>query len=269
MARLYEIAKRVALRRLPQRLLKQVKKRHYLKKVIRTSVLDESDLGILSYLVNPGDCVVDIGANVGVYTAHLSRLVADTGRVYSIEPVPTTFDFLSHNVSSLGLTNVLVMRVAITDHACRASMMIPKDSGGVENFYQATVVEEGDEGDSDSTLVVDGLPLDRVLLDDVGRIRFIKCDIEGYELHCLRGAAEVLSLSRPAWLMEVCGYPDQLGSHAANVFSFMGENGYCAWCYQQGKLKPWASGVQNVNYLFLTVDHIERLRNTHILPCSP
>jgi FkbM family methyltransferase len=264
-APVYEFAKALTLRWLPRGLLNQLKKQHYLRKVKNISVSDEPDLGILKYLVKPGDCVVDIGANVGVYTFFLSRLVAEVGRVYSIEPVSTTFGFLIHNVRRLRLRNVLPKQVAITDHHCQVKMMVPKDSGGVNNFYQAAVVQEGAKGDSEAMTVVDGLPLDSVLSDDIEKIRFIKCDIEGHELHCLRGAVEVVALSRPAWLMEVSGSPEKAGSNAAAVFSFMQENGYGAWVYQQGKLKPWVSGMRSVNYLFLTAQHLARLGDQNLL----
>lgn len=46
----------------------------------------------------PGFQVVEIGAHIGYYTLLLSRLVGANGRVYSFEPVPTNFEFLSYNV---------------------------------------------------------------------------------------------------------------------------------------------------------------------------
>ncbi len=259
-ARAYEAGKFIALKWLPIDLLNQVKKRHYLRKVSRASVSDEPDLGALKYLVRPGDFVVDIGANIGVYTVYLSRLVAETGCVFSLEPVRTTFGFLTYNVAKLGLRNVLARRVAVTSRPCKISMMIPRDTAGMDNYYQAVVVEGEALADQGITEVVEGLPLDSILSTNVKRVRFIKCDIEGHELHCLNGAANTLRLSRPAWLMEVGGDPQKVGSNAEKVFSLMREHGYSVWVYQHENLKSWAPGVRSVNYLFLTADHIEQLR---------
>jgi len=215
--------------------------------------------------VGQGDYVVDLGANIGVYTVFLSRLVTGTGRVYSFEPVATTFSFLDNNVTRLGLQNVVLRQAAITDRACRIAMAVPKDEGGAENFYQASVVVPSKERGAERTVMVDGLPLDEALSTDVGRITFIKCDVEGHELHCLQGAIEVISRSRPAWLMEVGGNPEDRGSNAAAVFSFMSDWGYRVWVFQDRRLEPWTPGVRSVNYLFLQSEQVDRLRGSSVL----
>ena len=66
----------------------------------------EADAAGLKYLVGPGDFVIDVGAFVGFYSALLSHLVGPSGEVWSIEPMPDTFDILSYNVRTLQLKNV-------------------------------------------------------------------------------------------------------------------------------------------------------------------
>jgi FkbM family methyltransferase len=259
MTRLYEYSKTLALKWLPQGILNQLKKKHYLKKVRDISIADEPDLEIVERFVGHGDRVVDLGANIGVYTVFMSRLVADTGRVYSFEPMPTTFSFLNNSVSRLGLRNVIVKQAAITDHACRITMAVPKDEQGAENFYQASVVADGAGLVTDMAVAVEGMSLDQAVSADIEKIKFIKCDVEGHELHCLQGATEVIARSRPAWLMEVGGNPEQSGSNASAVFSFMRDRGYSVWVFRQGRVEPWESGVRSINYLFLRPEHIDRL----------
>ena len=67
----------------------------------------------IKYLVKPGDSVLDIGANVGWYTNHLSLLVGEPGKVYSIEPIPETFALLRAVVGELGLSNVESLNYAM------------------------------------------------------------------------------------------------------------------------------------------------------------
>ena len=43
-------------------------------------------------LVKPGQTVLDVGANIGYFTALAAKLVTKTGRVISIEPNPTAFE---------------------------------------------------------------------------------------------------------------------------------------------------------------------------------
>ena len=53
----------------------------------------EADIEPIKKLVEPGDFVVDLGANIGWYSNVLSGLVGDQGKVFSIEPIPDTFRF--------------------------------------------------------------------------------------------------------------------------------------------------------------------------------
>src|SRR5579863_2330196 len=53
-------------------------------------------------MVKPGMVVVDIGANIGIYTLEAARLMAPTGRVYSFEPAPRVFGILKDNIQVNG-----------------------------------------------------------------------------------------------------------------------------------------------------------------------
>src|SRR5437762_2165789 len=47
--------------------------------------------------VTDGDCVLDVGANTGLFTLYLNTLCA-RARVYAFEPVPAIFAVLRRNV---------------------------------------------------------------------------------------------------------------------------------------------------------------------------
>ena len=82
----------------------------------RKSLLErEKELGILNQFIKPGDTVLDIGANFGVYTHEFSKLVGSEGKVYSFEPIPETYGRLCYCVDKLNLNNVEVFDVALSD----------------------------------------------------------------------------------------------------------------------------------------------------------
>ena len=95
------LLKRTAWKILPQSTIQLIKKRHYLR-LLRSPLLEkEPELRVVRHLVKPGDTIIDIGANVGVYTKILSELVGPEGHVYSIEPFPSTFEILCFNLRKL------------------------------------------------------------------------------------------------------------------------------------------------------------------------
>jgi FkbM family methyltransferase len=63
----------------------------------------------------PGDIVLDVGANIGVFTLCAAQQGA---RVYAFEPVPSTFEVLQHNIHLHGFDRVANARnIGLSDRA--------------------------------------------------------------------------------------------------------------------------------------------------------
>lgn len=115
---------------LPEPVLHRLKKSYYAYLIAKTpETWMERDAVVTRKLISPGDTVLDIGANIGVYSRMLSRCVGPAGRVYAFEPIPQTFDFLSNNIRKLGLTNVETLDFAASDTDRTDSMVIPTFAG--------------------------------------------------------------------------------------------------------------------------------------------
>jgi FkbM family methyltransferase len=248
-----ELGKAVAWYVLPDGVLRRVRRRHYYR-VLAKRTAAEPELGLLGPFVKPGTCVIDAGANFGLYTKTLSELVGPSGVVYSIEPVPETFDILASNVARLGLTNVAAMRYAVSDSdGDRVRLVVPKAGPfGVENPYRARIVRGPAQG---REVIAETCTLDRLIAGRPGEaeVSFVKCDVEGHERACLRGAVELIRRSRPTWLMEVSGDPRTAGSTASSVFSFMDGFGYRTYVVERGDLRPWRPDEPpRDNYFFVS-----------------
>ena len=257
--------KGLMLELIPFKILQGFKKIHYLRTLKFASESYESDLTVIKHLVNAGDYVIDIGANIGVYTKILSEIVGRDGRVFSIEPISFTFDILKSNVSKLNLRNVELINSAISDIDAIFTMEIPKYEFGGENFYQAKIVNK--KIDSRLRLEkVEAKRLDKMFSDISHRISFIKCDVEGHELPCLKGAINIIKKSRPAWLIEISGEPNDTESSAFDTFKLLEKNGnYKAFWFDGKKLYERGVGDKSVNYFFLSSDHIRILKEKSLL----
>jgi len=259
-----QLLKRTAWKILPHSTIQFIKKCHYLRLLRPSSLEKEPELRVVRYLVKPGDTVIDIGANIGIYTKILSELVGPNGHVYSIEPFPPTFEILCHNVKKLHLDNVEPLNFAVSDSESIVTMALPYDSSGVETHYRASVVTHHVEDEKTETTKVQAATIDSRFLSETGTISFIKCDVEGHEPECIKGAVKFLAQSQAAWLIEVSGEPDDENSAAHNVFSVLHDHGYSAWWYDGSKLRKRRPGDKSTNYLFLKDNHIDILNKSEL-----
>ena len=267
------LLKRTAWKILPYSMVQLIKKHHYLKLLRSPSSEKEPELKIIRYLVKPGDSVIDIGANIGVYSKILSELVGPDGHVYSIEPFPATFEILCYNARKLHLDNVEPINVAISDSQEIVTMALPFNSSGAETHYRASIITNTAETSKTEATNVQAATIDSKFLSESGTISFIKCDVEGHEPACIKGAAKFLARSQAAWLIEISGEPDDPDSAAHDVCKIFHDQGYSAWWYDGSKLKKRHPGDKSTNYFFLKENHIGilnklKLTNSVCHPCE-
>ncbi len=250
--------KKHAARVFPEGVLQFAARIYYARVLRRVTECEETDLSVLRFLVEAGQCAADIGANIGVYSKYLSERVGASGRVISVEPIPFIFDILCSNIRKLGMKNVETDNHAISDREGPVRMRVPQYDSGGENIYEARIVE----GEADGTARSFEVPATTVdeLLSAAPAVHFIKCDVEGHELSCIRGAARTIARFQPAWLIEISGDmgDERSGSHETR--QILGRSGYGAYWFDGAALRPWRPGARSVNYFFLTDTHIVNIR---------
>ena len=189
------LLKRIAAR-LPERWQTELKQLYFGRQILKgTFVTNEPEFKILHRLINPGDWVVDIGANIGHYTKRFSELVGAHGRVVAFEPVPTTFSLLSANVQLFKHANVTLINAAASDKLDVDGMCIPRFSTGLTNYYEAHLSSA-----KESELCVLTLSLDSLCLNQ--RIALIKIDSEGHESFVLAGMQRLMKKHHPVIIVE-------------------------------------------------------------------
>jgi FkbM family methyltransferase len=143
---------------------------------------DRTELALLHRIVQPGDTVLDIGANIGFYSTVLSRAVGNTGKVICFEPNEENFRHLQDTTRRL--PNVVLHRKAVGAETGSITLYL-SDTLNVDNrTYQPTSYK--------STEDVDVVNLDRFLFN-TPPVDVIKIDIQGFEMEALRGMIQLLS----------------------------------------------------------------------------
>lgn len=251
------------IRLLPESVIQELRRRRYLR-VLKHGHAEEPELAVIAALVGPGDSCVDIGANFGVYTVALSRMVGAQGRVLSVEPMPQTYAMLAKNIEQLGITNAQSFQCAVSDTDGQVTMMVPRWNYGPPNFYEARVTDAREATDG---ITIPSRRLDSIVAQAQADVSFVKCDVEGHELSVLLGAPETLRRG-PAWFIEVSGDPDAAASKARQVIDVLSAAGYETYRYADGVVAPRRTGDQFINYFFFQTRHLQRLRAAGLLDKS-
>jgi len=136
--------------------------------------------------VKPGSVVLDIGANIGVFTLHALRLTGLHGKVYSFEPAPRVFEILKDNVQVNGYleTGVIEFRQAAAwDRAGVAPMTIYEADSG-----RSTLFPDNRQGQEIEVITV---TLDEAMSAQT-RVDVVKIDAEGAEPRVLHGMRRII-----------------------------------------------------------------------------
>jgi len=157
-------------------------------------------------IVTTGDVVLDIGANIGAHTLPLARLVGASGRVIAFEPTRFAFGKLLENIK---LNAYLAPRIVPLQ-----TMLTAEPSTVVAPaIYSSWPLESTDgvhaehRGRLMDTAGARAAILDSVLDElGVGRVEFIKLDVDGNEQAVITGAQQTLARHKPRILMELAPY---------------------------------------------------------------
>lgn len=145
----------------------------------------------------PG-AIVDVGANIGVYTLNFRELTA--AAIVAFEPDAASFDLLARTVTGNALPSVTIRNIACGDRPGRRRFC-----GGINGAMAA----DGDAARAD----VEVAPLDEALAGQ--RIALIKIDCEGYEWQVLSGCRRLIETQKPLLFVEL--HPKLIGRYGHSL----------------------------------------------------
>lgn len=198
----------------------------------------------------PNDAVIiDIGAHAGQF-ARLFAGMAPAGHIWSFEPSEYARSVMTSASRIRRIDNITLLPMGLSDAPGELVLHTPVKKAGGLGFGAAHL---GEDDGSRPTVeqVVKLTTLDAFAAErGLSRVDFIKADVEGWELHALRGAEQVLATHRPALFLEVSdAHLVRAGESAQGLFDWLSARGYDAW--STPGLEPVASYVEAADYLFL------------------
>jgi FkbM family methyltransferase len=167
-------------------------------------VFEPSELAFFQKYCRGDMTLVDIGSNIGLYTALGIHQLDGDGRIVVFEPHPGTFAFLEKNISTNQAMVKTYPRVdsfnlAATPEPSRQDLHLNPENHGDNRLYHGTYYGKAEQW---KTLPVEGRPVDDVLAElGIQEVDYVKIDIQGYEYRAISGFKETLKRSKNVILM--------------------------------------------------------------------
>ncbi|HET6206137.1 MAG TPA: FkbM family methyltransferase [Terracidiphilus sp.] len=183
--------------------------------------------------VRPGMRVLDIGANQGIYSLLLSKLVGSAGHLHCFEPDPLLFASLSNNCMRSGATNIRLHNIGLGSTAGALTLYRSRLNSG-DNRLAA-----GDRAEWFEPVEVKVSPLSQVLPEDE-RVDFIKLDVQGWEYQVFQGMRDLLRRN-PRVRIYFEFWPFGLtnaGCAPKELLGYVSSEGFSLHHAENGQLKP-------------------------------
>jgi FkbM family methyltransferase len=241
---------------------------------IRRGSLTEPELDLVPLATRPGETVIDIGANYGLYSYHAWRAVGPSGKVYAFEPVPFTVSTFKKIAKVLRFEQVELFDKAVGDTKGKLTLNVPiSEMGSIIAGTVHTAARNNERPgkkqharfDRAKQIDCDVVVLDEVL-PNVKNVSLIKCDIEGADYFALKGARRIIEENHPTIICEINPwFLEGLGLKVEDLVSFFTDRGYRLYRYVNRRLLPTAvADVEEDNWVFVHPQRADRLAS--ILP---
>jgi FkbM family methyltransferase len=162
--------------------------------------------------------VIDVGANIGFFTARFAKWVGPEGHVIAIEPEDINLEALTAKIQKLGFTSrVKICQALVAEREgvlrLRRNELHPGDHR----------ISHTDEGIEVRAVTVDALSM------SIGQrpISFIKIDVQGAETRVINGALDTIRRHKPTLFVEIDESAlNEFGTSSNELVSLLQAEGY-------------------------------------------
>lgn len=191
--------------------------------------------------------ILDIGANIGIMTVHLSKKFPNSN-VHAFEPEPHNVKILRKIIKRYQLQNVKVYPIALGDETGELEMILPEKGSVKMQGLSHVVHDDIKEWNKGEKFTVKSECLDNMQL---GEVSAIKIDVENFEYFVLKGGKEMLKNNKPIIYAELWN-----NENRTQTMDFLKDLGYTTYFvnerFELEKLDNNFNGKQN--FIFVKED---------------
>lgn len=210
---------------------------------------ESEDAGLFYKLINNGDTIFDIGANIGWYSMVLAKKFP-LSVIHSFEPLQDTYASLVANISLNNEDKIIANNFGFSDeNKILKFYSLPYTS--VSNSSQNIT---GDPAAIETTCKV--ITLDSYTLEKNSKIDVIKCDVEGAELFVYQGGMQTIEACKPIVFTEMLRkWAAKFSYHPNDIIALFRLQGYHCFINngndQLSLIKEVTESTTNTNFFFL------------------
>ena len=206
----------------------------------------EKDFFYFLELIPENSNVLDLGANIGIMTYHLSKRV-NKGKILAFEPIPWNANTLRKIIKHHNLTNVNLCEIALGNNFEPLRMVVPVVDGIKKQGLSHVISPDITEFNNGIIVKVSQTTLDSLQQELPDTISAIKIDVENFEYPVFKGAERLINKNRP---IIYCELWDNQNRH--NCFQFFRENNYDIMVVDKQNLVNFAPGIHTTqNFIFI------------------
>ncbi|MEX1190559.1 MAG: FkbM family methyltransferase [Brumimicrobium sp.] len=207
-------------------------------------------------VAQPINVVFDVGANIGAVSSDFTTEFPNV-KVYSFEPIESTFDLLKRNLAHL--KNIKTFQIAFGEQQEKIEIELNPESYSPQNSLLNKA-----NNTSEKTEVIDVRTIDVFVKENgIDIIDFLKIDTEGYEEKVLRGAEKTISSGKIKMIYLEVGfsYKNKNNSNFLSLYKTLEEFGYSFFGLYEISQVGFSSNLHYGNVLFIHSSVISKIES--------
>lgn len=220
---------------------------HYKIHTLHKDVQEKDFFYFVSLIQPDKGAILDIGANLGIMTYHLSKRFPSTP-IFAFEPIQSNYEALNTIINNYQLSNVILHPIALGNESKEVEMVLPIQGKtklqGLSHVKHETITE-WNEGE---IVQVSMKKLDEILCNE--SISAIKMDVENFEYFVLQGGIELIRKNKPIIYTELWANLNR--EHCIEMLESLG---YSTHIVLKNNLVPYSPHYQHhQNFIFIPIE---------------
>ena len=206
----------------------------------------------LKNILQEGDVVIDLGANLGYYSKLFSRLTGKNGKVYAVEPIKPILNVLRKNTKNRENIKILPYALGTENKDIFLGNDTKSKTGYIASGSNFVLDPNTTKKNNAEVEFKAKMRKGSEVFQYLKKLDFMKIDVEGYETVIIPELEDIVLKFKPIILMET------KNEKRKEMLDFLSNREYYAFILHNNRLKS-TNENQSDDILFVTKERLGRI----------